>query len=130
MGILYGRAGRLTTKNGGFWPGQIGNGPEYDGDPEKSLVQLEAALRVQIQISNDYIIQSLERAEWGEAAVARITQVLKEIDEAEPDYCKAPEELRPYVRLFLQKPRQVGTKRIAKKMTEDGLDDGAVSHGR
>ena len=22
MGILYGRAGRLTAKNGGFWPGQ------------------------------------------------------------------------------------------------------------
>jgi hypothetical protein len=22
MVVLYGRAGRLTTKNGGFWPGQ------------------------------------------------------------------------------------------------------------
>ena len=23
MALLYGRAGRLTAKNGGFWPGQI-----------------------------------------------------------------------------------------------------------
>jgi hypothetical protein len=23
MGILYGRAGRLTAKNAGFWPGQV-----------------------------------------------------------------------------------------------------------
>jgi hypothetical protein len=26
MGLLYGRAGRLTPKNGGFWPGQSGAG--------------------------------------------------------------------------------------------------------
>jgi hypothetical protein len=24
MGVLYGRAGRLTAQNGGFWPGQYG----------------------------------------------------------------------------------------------------------
>jgi hypothetical protein len=23
MPLLYGRAGRLTAKNGGFWPGQV-----------------------------------------------------------------------------------------------------------
>ena len=23
MGLLYGRAGRLNTKNAGFWPGQV-----------------------------------------------------------------------------------------------------------
>jgi hypothetical protein len=34
MGLLYGRAGRLNTKNGGFRPGQDPPLPELDGNPQ------------------------------------------------------------------------------------------------
>jgi hypothetical protein len=40
MGILYGRAGRLTAQNGGFWPGQWVK-PYSDMRPRISAEQAE-----------------------------------------------------------------------------------------
>jgi hypothetical protein len=42
MGLLYGRAGRLTVQNGGFWPGQ----DEFLRKLEAGLLAQESELKV------------------------------------------------------------------------------------
>jgi N-acyl-D-aspartate/D-glutamate deacylase len=52
MGLLYGRAGRLTAKNGGFRPGQWimdAHAPDYEPAPKASIGALAAARGVRPQ---------------------------------------------------------------------------------
>jgi hypothetical protein len=38
MVLLYGRAGRFTAKNGGFWPGQLVGAAHPSRADEKAIV--------------------------------------------------------------------------------------------
>ena len=46
MGLVYGGAGCLTTKNGGFWPGQLGTDDEDDEEDSHLLRTVDNACEV------------------------------------------------------------------------------------
>jgi hypothetical protein len=52
MGLLYGRAGRLTAQNGNFRRGQVLNEKMYDGLTEEEYNQMHIKSRIENSIKD------------------------------------------------------------------------------